>query len=584
MKEFKIIIGGGTAGLALATRLSQRLDDCILVIEAGPAALDEPKINIPGLKGSTIGTKYDWNFTTVPQQYVKDRVFTQARGKVLGGSSALNLMTWDRGSVPDYDAWEQLGNPGWNWDSMIVYMLRAENFTGANTSTYGSAGVGEGGPIDTVINRVIPTHQTYWIPTLEDMGVPHNLQSLDGNPLGVMYQPSNINATDYVRSYPPNAYLPLARQNLRVLNGTRVSKINFETSRGMLAATGVTLADNTTVTARKEVILSAGSLQSPGLLEISGIGQAAVLQAAGVEPLLNLCGVGENLQDHLRVQTSYQLRDNYSSFDRLRYDTAYAAQQLALWNAQKVSEYDYTGSGYSFQTWKQAIGNDTQLIALAKQAVANSTSPVDRKKLEYLTTNLSAVVPQLEIIFSDGYTGTKGYPVNGTALYGQNFFTLISAIMHTLSRGSVHINSSSIVTPPVINPNYLQHEYDLQALVEALKNGRRIAQTFPLSQAWISEYEPGLNAVQTNEQWRAYALNTTVTIYHPLGTCAMLPHEDCGVVDPSLKVYGTSNVRVVDASIIPILISGHLQTAVLGIAEKAADIIVNEHKAQYWLP
>lgn len=504
-------------------------------------------------------------------------MFTQTRGKVLGGSSALNLMVWDRGSKPDYDAWGELGNPGWNWHSMIEHMLRVENFTGIDTATYGSAGVAEGGPVDSVINRVRPTQLEYFIPALERLGLPHNLQSLDGDPLGVMFQPSNINATDYVRSYPANAYLPHARSNLHVLNSTRVSKINFVQQYGQLTATSVVLEGNVTITARKEVILSAGSLQSPGLLELSGIGQRTVLEAAGVETLLDLAGVGENLQDHLRAETSYQLKHNYSSIDRLKYDTDYAAQQLAFWYAGKVSEYDSAVSGVTFQTWKQTLGNDSHLVELAKQAVANSTSPVDRKKLEYLTTNLSTIVPQLEHICSDGYAGTKGYPANTSVLYGENFFTIYSAIMHPLSRGSVHINSSSIESPPVIDPHYLEHEYDVQALVEGLKNNRRIAETYPLRQAWVAEYEPGLDVVQTEEQWREYALNTSATIYHPLGSCAMLPREDGGVVDPQLKVYGTSNVRVVDASIMPILISGHLQTAVLGIAEKAADIIVGEH-------
>ena len=487
-------------------------------------------------------------------------------------------MTWDRGSEADYNAWEELGNPGWNWDSMIEHMLRVENFTGRDTATYGSAGVGENGPIDTVINRIIPTQQDYWIPTLERLDIPQNLESLEGNPLGVMYQPSNINPSNYSRSYTPNAYLPKARANLKVLDNIRVSKVELSKRHGLLVATGVRLENGTIIKAAKEVILSSGSLQSPQLLELSGLGNATVLKAAGVAPLLSLFGVGENLQDHLRVQTSYQLKSNYSSFDRLRYDKNYTAQQLALWNAGQVSEYDYTGSGYTFQTWKQALGNDSQLVALAVEAVGNSTSVVDQKKLSYLATNLSSVVPQLETIFSDGYTGTKGYPLNTSALYGQNFFTLISAIQHTLSRGSVHINSSSIDAHPLINPNYLEHEYDIQALVSALKNNRRIAQTYPLSQAWTSEYEPGLDVVQTDAQWRAYALNTTVTIYHPLGTCAMLPKKDGGVVDAQLKVYGTKNLRVVDASIIPVLISGHLQTAVLGIAEKAADIIVNAWK------
>lgn len=486
-------------------------------------------------------------------------------------------MTWDRASRYEYDAWEQLGNPGWDWNTMIHAMLKVENFTGANTASYGNLGVGHGGPIDSVINRVIPKQQDYWIPSVNELGIPFNRESLGGENVGVMDQPSNIDPKDYVRSYGPNAYLPLATGNLRVLTNTRVAKVNAERRYGELVATGVTLEGNVTViSARKEVILSSGSLQSPGLLELSGIGRKDVLAAAGVPLVMELPGVGENLQDHLRVQSSYILNPNYTSFDRLKFDVAYATQQMVLYNESKYSEYDYTGSGYSFITWKQALGNDSLLLSLAQQAAGNCTNPIDRKKLQYLTTNLSSVVPQLETIFSDGYTGTKGYPLNTSSEYGIQTFSLISAIQHPFSRGSVHINSTSLAAKPVINPNYLSHEYDLQALITAAKHNRRIAETYPLRQAWVSEYEPGLDNVTTDADWKQYVLNTTVTIYHPLGSCAMLPRSDGGVVDPSLKVYGTSNLRVVDASIIPILISAHIQTAVLGIAERAANFIVAE--------
>lgn len=463
---------------------------------------------------------------------------------------------------------------------MIKAMLRVETFHDLNltaATSYGVLGVGHSGPIQTVINRLIPTQQNYWIPTLNKLGIPHNLNSLDGNPIGVMDQPSNVDPEHYTRSYSANGYLPHAKKNLVVMTSTRVSKIEMtKAANGTLVASGVTLEDGTCITASKEVILSAGTIQSPGLLELSGIGQPAVLAAAGVPLLLALPGVGENLQDHLRVQSSYQLHPNYTSFDFLRSNTTFVNQQMALYNESKPSEYDYTGSGYTYMNWLQALGNDSQLISLAE--AASDGSPVDKKKLEYLTTKDGSSVPQLEVIFSDGYTGTKGYPLANSTLYGKGFFTLISAVMHTFSKGSIHINSSSIENKPVINPNYCSNDYDIQALTEAAKYNRKIAQTYPMSQAWIDEYEPGLDVVTNDAQWREYVLNTTVSIYHPLGTCAMMPREDGGVVDTSLMVYGTANLRVVDASIIPIQPSAHIQTAVYGIAEMATDIIVKAWK------
>ncbi|KAI8270110.1 Dehydrogenase citC [Colletotrichum sp. SAR11_239] len=571
-----IVVGGGTAGVAVAARLSEGLPDSkILLIEAGPEAWDEPKINVPGMKGSTLATKYDWNFTTVAQTNVNNRVFSVNRGKVLGGSSALNLMSYDRSAAEEYDSWEALGNAGWNWETMIAAMKKSENFTGINTDTYGSEGVGDSGPVKAVINRIIPEHQETWIPTMNTLGIKTNLESLGGNPLGVMYQPSSIDATHYNRSYSANAYVPIAGSNLEILSDTTVVKVNLEQVGDEQQATGVTLQDGSVIAANKEVILSAGSIQSPGLLELSGIGQASVLNSSGIAQVIDLPGVGENLQDHLRIQSSYQLKPEYTSFDILRSNTTYAAEQLALWNAGEVSLYDYTGSGYTFTTWAQALGNDSQMVALAKEAAGEDPSKVDAKKLEFMT---NPAIPQLEVIFSDGYTGVKGYPASTSPLFGKGFFTLIAAIMHPMSRGNIHINPADTTGKPIINPNYFAHEHDLEAAIQAIKYCRKIATTEPMASIWESEYEPGLDVVQTDEQWKEFALNTTLSIFHPVGTCSMLPKEDGGVVDANLKVYGTSNLRVVDASVIPLLVSAHVQTAVYGIAEIAAERIIADAK------
>lgn len=574
----KIIVGGGTAGLALATRLSQGLpDDCILVVEAGSPAPNELGINVPGKKGSTLGSRYDWNFTTTPQPSLSSRRISANRGKVLGGTSALNLMTWDRGSVPDYDAWEALGNPGWDWENFISAMLKVETFDRTNNQ-YGEAGVGTDGPIQTLINRFVPPQQKGFIPALGSLGVQNNLNSLGGDPLGVMLQPSNIRESNYTRSYAVD-YLSLAGPNLVIWNDTTVSNIVLSKSNDSesLVATGINIGGNT-VEAVKEVILSTGAFQTPTLLELSGIGDSSVLAAAGIDVLLELPGVGSNLQDHIRIQNSYRLKPNYTiSFDELRTNATYAAQQLALWEENQYSAYDYTGSGYAYLTWAQALGNvSSELVDLAKQ-VADPTSKIDQHKLAYLTTNLSTQIPEVEVIFSDGYTGVKGAPPAGSVDFDSHFFTLIAVIQHPFSKGSVHINASDPTGKPIINPNYVSNPYDLRAIVEATKFSRRIAQSAGLSEAWSDEYEPGFDVTTSEAAWEQFARNTTLSIYHPLGTCAMLPRGDGGVVSPDLVVYGTSNLRVVDASIIPIQPSGHIQTMVYGVAELAAARIVGHH-------
>jgi choline dehydrogenase-like flavoprotein len=533
--------------LAVASRLSVELpDQCILVIEAGPAAWDEEKINIPGRKGSTLGGPYDWNFTTVAQPDAAGRVFNINRGKVLGGSSALNLMTWDRGAKADYNAWEELGNEGWNWENFITAMEAVETFQ--PDPRYDGDGVGYNGPIQTLINRIIPPQQYGFIPALESLGVPENNASLNGNPIGVMTQPSNIRASNYTRSYSPT-YLSIAGPNLHVRTNTTVSKLSICESDDGLSVNGVYIGDEL-IEATQEVI--------PQLLELSGIGQEAVVTAAGIEHIHSLPGVGENLQDHLRIQTSYYLKDQYTSFDDVRVNATLAAEQLALWRSNEVSLYDYTGSGYTYMTWDQALGaNGSAHMATLARESADLSNSVDAKKLEYLT-------------------GVRGVPA--VANHTTRFFTLIAVVQHPFSRGSIHINATSPAGKPVIDPNYLSKSYDLQAAKEAAKYTRRVAQTPELRKFWAAEYEPSASAVQTDADWEQFARNTTLSIYHPMGTCHMGSLENGGVVDKDLKVHGVQGLRIVDASIIPIQPSAHIQTMVYGIAEIAAKKIAGEYQ------
>lgn len=546
-----------------------------MVIEAGPFAPNEDRINIPGLKGSTLGTKYDWNFTSIPQAALNNRIITQSRGKVLGGTSALNLLIWDRASAPEYDSWGEVGNPGWGWDTMHAAMEKSENFTNPGPPIYTeTTGYGTEGPINAVVNKYMPKSQDAWIPTLENLDVELNSVWLNGENVGVAYHSSSIDPTEWTRSYSAVEYLPRAGANLEVMTDTEVAKINLKKKGKTVKATGVTLVNGDVINAKKEVILSGGTIKSPQLLELSGVGSPEILSAAGIKQILNLPGVGENLQDHPRIQASYQLKDNYTSFDRLKYDPDYAAQQLALYRAGELSAYDYAASAYSYQGWPSILGDDSELVATAKRVAAEENNIVDKKKLKWLTDpQYKDTIAQAEFVLSDGYTGSKGYPVAGSPLYGKGFTTIIAGLMHQLARGSVHIASSSPTAKPIYDPNFASNDYDLQGLVIMAKYIRKIAQTPPFSDLWVDEYEPGLSAVQTDAEWTAYVRNSTNTFYHPVGTCAMLPKAKGGVVDSKLMVYGTSNLRVVDASIIPILVSAHPQTGVYGIAERGAEII-----------
>lgn len=570
--SIQIIVGGGTAGLAVATRLSQRLPEhCVLVVEAGPDGRDEPKIYVPGLRGSTFGSAYDWNLTTVPQTGANGRIITHNRGRVLGGTSAINLLVWDRASIREYNAWEELGNPGWNWETMYPAMLKAENFQRTEgPAKYGEDGVAYGGPVQHALHENPPPHLEACIPTLENLGLRQNLESLNGHVLGTMYQPSTNYLGNHTRSYSVS-YLPLAGDNLMIMFNTTVQqvKLNEDGSR----ATGIILSDGQFFRAKKEVIISAGTFLTPKLLELSGIGQKAVLSNAGIKQIVDLPGVGDNLQDHLRIQTTYELQPNITGFDILRYNQTRAAIELDLWRRGLPSLYQYSGSCYGFMTWKQALGDDDYLRQLAKSS-ADHSNVIDRKKLALFSDASS--VPQLEIIFSDGYSGTRGYPAPGTPGHGKEYATVFGGVQHPFARGSVHINSSDPTGKPAIDPRFLGTPFDLAATKAAAKYLRKIGTTAPFKDVWVQEFDPG-SSTDTDAEWEQYVKDNVYTLYHPVGTCAMLPRKDGGVVDPRLRVYGVRGLRIVDASVIPMIVSAHPQTAVYGIAERAAEMIALEY-------
>lgn len=519
------------------------------------------------MRGSALGTIYDWNFTTVPQEALGGRRVDVNRGHVLGGSSAINYLCYDRASEAEYDSWTELGNPGWGWDVMLDAMVKSENFTAPSQDIHGDSG-----PIRGTYARKFPEALHSWLPTLESVGLETNERSLSGNPIGGSIQPTNVDVTKYTRSYAANSYLPSAGDNLEVVTDTRVLHVDFadKKCKGQLHATGVTLDDGTKIKAKREVILSAGSIGSPGLLENSGIGQTEVLEAAGIKTLLDLPGVGENYQDHIRTSNVYRLVDGFDSFDAMIYDAGseFAAEQVGLWLAGMPSWLDYTTSTYAFADWSRVVDDEAavaNLITLAEEAAGPNPHAIDRKKMELLE---DSSVPQLELIFENNYLGVKPYP-------GGKFITIFSTVMHPMSRGNVHIDPNDPHGDPLIDPRYLSNEHDIQAIIAGAKFARKVANALPMVDTWDKEFEPG-EEVQSEEDWRNFAKDATLSFFHPTSTCSMLPLEEGGVVSEKLIVHGTSNLRIVDASIIPLVLSAHTQTAVYGIAELAADFIIAE--------
>ncbi|KAJ4338359.1 hypothetical protein N0V95_008076 [Ascochyta clinopodiicola] len=420
-------------------------------------------------------------------------------------------MAWDRATIKEYDAWEELGNPGWGWKVMYAAMLKSENFQRQNGSAqYGTDGVGYGGPIQFALAEDPPPQLQACIPTLKNLGMHENLESLNGNSLGVMYQPAIYRVSNHTRSYSVD-YLSRAGGNLVLMFNTTIYKVQL--NKDGSKATGVVLKNGKIIKAKKEVVISAGSLLSPKILELSGIGQKTVLESAGIKQIINLPGVGENLQDHIRITTIYELKPDILGVDILKYNATRAAIELDQWKRNRTSLYQYAGNCYGFLKWNQVPGGDKELIRLANQS-ANHSNAVDQKKLSLLI-NSSLGAPDLEVILTDGYTGTASYPKNGTVGHGKQYTTLVVGVQHPLARGSVHINGSDPLNAPLVDPRYLSTLYDLEALKSAVKYTRTIANTAPFKNVWISEFEPGMST-KTDAQWEKYVKDNVSTFNHPL--------------------------------------------------------------------
>ncbi|CAD6975559.1 unnamed protein product [Tilletia controversa] len=544
-----IVIGGGTAGLVIAARLSEDPSKSVAVIEAGDSAFNVDIIDVPGLIGENLRTK------------------------------------WDRGSKHEYDAWEELGNKGWNWSNMYRYMRKAEQFFVPTQSQEDSMHVstiagdyGSSGLIKISFPKCITEQVQNWIPALRSLGLPVNNQPLAGDNIGATLHPSSSNPINSTRSYSAVAYyLPnAARPNLKVFLNSTVTKVNFTGSKdqsGNFRASSVSFqTGNKTRSLRvqREVIVAAGVVNSPQVLELSGIGNQTVLGAAGIPTLVDLPGVGENLQDHTGTFAAYELKSGHITLDSLRNDPDFATQQRILHKQNLDSNpsiYTEASNAVAYVSLATLVGTEKakSMIDSATSYVAEFKTPYNvtlRKQLELLQ-RFPDTVSQMELLGLDGYLASTGKPKAG-----KNYVTFMAAQQHLFARGHIHINTSSPLSAPVIVPHYFENDFDIDVSVAGTEYLRKIANTTNYASYIEKEVVPGAQADMAQ-----FVRDTAATEYHGIGTCSMLPRNQGGVVDNKLVVYGTSNVRVADASIIPLHVSAHPQGTVYGIGEFAADII-----------
>ncbi|KAI0709492.1 GMC oxidoreductase [Earliella scabrosa] len=580
-----IIVGGGTAGLPVAVRLSEDPSVTVAVIEAGDWHATVDGINIPGMAGQTLmKPELDWAFMSVPQKYANNRPIYQPRGKGLGGSSGLNFLGNTRAGAAEYDAIEALGNPGWNWQEFLKYFKKSETTLPVPTDLGPEYKLvepnpkwhGDSGPLKKGYPHIYAAHHIPFTEAFEEIGVPRNPDPYGGSVTGCATVFACVDSSTGTRSYSGSAYYaPNAdRKNLTVLTNAHVARIVFRPGSSPLVATGVEFihGDKTyVVQVKKEVIVSAGAFQTPQILELSGIGNKDILSKYGIETLVDLPGVGENLQDHPFINTTHEMKPEYKSVDIIPQEPALVAEQAELYKSKKGFFATVAAALYAFVPTKQ-FATDEQLqewkekAAKSAQAAPPGLKKQIEKQIEWLADPSSA---EGEISpFAGFYFGSGLQPVPKT-----HYSSVICSISHPFSRGSVHIASADPKAPPAIDPNCLSNPLDLELLLGVLKAALKLYDTAPLRSSVVSQFCPTAEQSASDAALVEYIRNHCGCLYHPLGSAAMLPREDGGVVDPQLRVYGTVNVRVADASILPMEISTHIQATVYAVAEKAADII-----------
>lgn len=518
-----IIIGAGSAGCVLANRLSANGRDTVLLLEAGKPD-DKQEIHVPAAFAKLFKTEYDWQYETEPEPQLNQRQMYWPRGKMLGGCSSINAMIYIRGHRHDYDQWAEQGNEEWGYDDILPFFKKAENNERGADEFHG-----RGGPLNVADLREPNLLSRAFVQASSEAGYPLNVDFNGAKQEGFgLFQVTQKNGK---RNSTAVAYLKpaLKRSNLTAQTEALVQRINFEGT----TAVSVTYAHNgekIEAKANKEIILSGGAVNSPQLLMLSGVGPAAHLQDLNIPVVLDLPGVGANLQDHLAVATTYA-----------------CTEKVSLAQAEKLS------SVFKFLVFKK--GMLTSNIGEAGGFFNSDRNPKS---------------PDLQIIFAPVY-----YLDHGFTNPGGDGFTLGPALLQPKSRGTIRLNSADPLAVPAISANYCDDPSDMSTLVYGVKAARQIAKAPALRTYRGAEHTPG-DAVQSDEEIADFIRQDAFTLYHPVGTCKM-GVDETAVVTPRLQLHGAQNIRVVDASIMPTIVSGNTNAPVIMIAEKAADMILADN-------
>lgn len=598
-----IVVGGGTAGLTLAARLTEDPAITVLVVEAGVHHGPTPEIDVPGYMGRTMtNPKFDWTFFSVPQKRANDRVVLQPRGKGLGGSSLINYLGIFRPSKIELDAIEELGNPGWNWDSLLYYMKKSECLQPPDVSRTNALKYamkpdleyhGTDGPIKNSFGPVLGEMHMKLFDSAQALGIPRNPETGNGRNDGCMTSLLSVDATTAKRSYAASAYLEpnLDRSNLLVLTEAYVTKVLLEENGDLRRAVGIEYLkggiqlriDNV----KRDVIVAAGTLQTPQILELSGIGNPTILSQFGIETIIDLPGVGENLQDHVGVTTIVEVNTRDETTDVLadplmvkKHEELYQ-HKMGMFATVPAPAFvflsaDALGSEDDIKSWKdQAHAQNTEVLANTLPSLKSGLEKQYAIQRKLLNDKHQSQAELLQ------FAGRQPMPYAPPAEPGKRYTSLFCALTHPLSRGTVHLASADPLAPPAIDPNYFANAADLRLVVRTVQYALKLYATPPLADHVTRTLLPPPETLARGEAGIAeYVRAHCGPVFHPVGTAAMMPRADGGVVDPVLKVYGTSNLRVVDCSIVPLELSCHTQSIAYAIGEKAADILKAEIAAQ----
>jgi len=525
-KQFDyIVVGAGSAGCALANRLSECGRYQVALLEAGSRDW-YPWIHVPVGYFKTMGNPLtDWCYQTQPCNGLNGRSLPWPRGKGLGGSSSINGLLYVRGQAQDYDGWANLGNEGWDWQQVLPYFVQGEDWEGGANALRG-----KGGPLVVSKTRLSRPVVDAWVESAVNLGYPRNDDYNGESQEGVgLFQ---LTARNGRRCSSAVAHLKPARKrsNLTVITKARVERLILDGKR----VTGV-MTQSGAVMAKREVVLSAGAIGSPQLLMLSGIGPQAELQPQGIEMVQELDGVGKNMQDHLQARPVYKCK---ASTINTEISSLFKQALIGM-------EYVFKRSGP--MTMAASLGTG------------------------FLSTHLSSARPDIQFHIQPWSADS---PAEGPHKF--DAFTASVLQLRPESAGHISLVSDRFMDYPELHPNYLATKLDQETLVAGIKLGRKICQQDPLKSLITEEFKPGVQVAENDDaailDW---ARDNSTTIYHPTGTCKMGIDEEA-VVDPRLRVHGIDGVRVADASIMPTIVSGNTNAAAIMIGEKAAAMILED--------